>query len=81
MDNTGNIGSLSSEQLATTAASVVFYNVASPGNSFKNLKAGVTTRYGEEPANSTSIIVGKFIKSLKVRLRKAGKPKGPSMQE
>lgn len=58
-------------------ASVVFYNVTSPGNSFKNLRAGSTTRYGEEPANSTSIIVGKFIKSLKVRLRKAGNPKGP----
>ena len=51
--------------------------MTSPGNSFKNLRAGSTTRYGEEPANSTSIIVGKFIKSLKVRLRKAGNPKGP----
>ena len=78
VDNAGNIGPLSTEQPGTTnTASVVFYNVTSPGNSFKNLKAGSTTRYGEEPANSTSIIVGKFIKSLKVRLRKAGNPKGP----
>ena len=78
MDNTGNIGPLSLEQPGTTlTASAIFYNVTSPGNSFKNLRAGSTTRYGEEPANSTSIIVGKFIKSLKVRLRKAGNPKGP----
>jgi fibronectin type 3 domain-containing protein len=76
VDTSGNIGPLSLEQSGTTPFNPVFYNVASPGNSIQNLKSGSVTRYGEEPSGPTSLLVGKPIRSLKVRLRKKGNPSG-----
>jgi Fibronectin type III domain len=77
VDNAGNIGTLSSEQSGTTI-NPIFYNVAPPGDGYAILKGGIgsTVRYGEEPLGSNSLLVGKSIKSLKVRLRKRGTPSG-----
>ena len=76
MDTAGNIGPLSAEQSGFTPTNPVFYNVAPPGNSSQNLKSGGATRYGEEPATSASALVGKSIRTLKVRMRKKGNPSG-----
>ena len=40
------------------------------------LNVGGSTRYGEEAINASSTLVGKSLKSWKVRLRKAGNPSG-----
>ena len=53
-----------------------FYNVSIPGNKAAALNVGGSTRYGEEALNASSIIVGKSLKSWKVRLRKSGTPSG-----
>ena len=53
-----------------------FYNVSIPGNKAAALNVGGSTRYGEEALNASSTLVGKSLKSLKVRLRKAGNPSG-----
>ena len=60
----------------TTPTNPVFYNVVPPGNSSQNLRSGSATRYGEEPATSASVLVGKSIRTLKVRMRKKGNPSG-----
>ena len=76
VDTSGNIGPLSTEVSGTTPTNPVFYNVVPPGNSSQNLKSGGATRYGEEPATSASVLVGKSIRTLKVRMRKKGNPSG-----
>ena len=50
--------------------------MAIPGNKAAVINTGVTTRYGEEALNASSILVGKSLKSWKVRLRKSGTPSG-----
>ena len=75
VDTSGNIGILSDEFSATTLTQV-FYEVAIPGNKAAVINTGVTTRYGEEALNASSILVGKSLKSWKVRLRKSGTPSG-----
>jgi hypothetical protein len=79
VDAAGNIGALSSEVPATTSPATgtnIFYNVAIPGNSFLALNTGGNVRLGEEAGTASSILVGKSLKSWKVRLRKTGSPSG-----
>jgi len=76
VDTSGNIGPLSTEVSGTTPTNPIFYNVTPPGNSSQNLRSGGATRYGEEPATSASVLVGKSIRTLKVRMRKKGNPSG-----
>ena len=77
VDNAGNIGTLSSE-ISGTTSNPAFYNVPGPADSYAILRGspGDTIRYGEEPANTNSLLIGKRIKTLKVRLRKRGSPSG-----
>jgi len=76
-DNSGNIGPLSTEVSGTTTqTSPVFYNVAIPGDGFAGLQAGSSVRYGEEVNTSSSLLVGKSLKTWKVRLRKRNTPSG-----
>jgi fibronectin type 3 domain-containing protein len=77
VDTSQNKGSISDEVSATTLTQV-FYDVPIPGNAAGALKNGSpsTTRFGEEAFNLSSILVGKSLKSWKVRLRKAGTPSG-----
>ena len=37
----------------------------------------ISTRYGEEALNASSALIGKSLKSWKIRLRKSGIPSGP----
>src|SRR4029079_1962972 len=79
VDNAGNIGPYSSpDQSATTAAAVnpVFYNVAIPGNGYGAMNSGGSVRYGEEANTASSLLIGKSLKTWKVRLRKRGTPSG-----
>jgi hypothetical protein len=55
----------------------ILYNVLTPGNAEVAMKAGGYTRLGEEAFTSSSVLVGKKLKSWKVHLRKSGKPSGP----
>ena len=65
-------------QSTTSAATgtTIFYNVAIPGNSFLALNTGGNVRLGEEAGTASSLLVGKSLKSWKVRLRKTGSPSG-----
>ena len=74
VDTSANIGILSDEASATVGT--IFYNVSIPGNKAAALNVGGSTRYGEEALNASSTLVGKSLKSWKVRLRKAGNPSG-----
>jgi fibronectin type 3 domain-containing protein len=76
VDTAGNIGPLSAERSGTTLTNTVFYDVAIPGNSEGNLSSNQQQRYGEEANTASSILVGKSLKSWKVRLRKTGSPSG-----
>jgi fibronectin type 3 domain-containing protein len=76
VDTAGNIGPLSSERSGMTLASTVFYNVAIPGNAEGNLSSNQQQRFGEEANTASSVLVGKSLKSWKVRLRKTGNPSG-----
>jgi hypothetical protein len=77
VDNSGNIGPLSGESSGTTATvNPIFYNVAIPGNGYGGLYAGGSVRYGEEANTVSSLLVGKSLKTWKVRLRKRGTPSG-----
>jgi hypothetical protein len=77
VDTTGNIGPLSTESSGTTASgAVIFYNVTIPGNSSGELRTGGNIRAGEEANTVSSLIIGKSLKSWKVRLRKRGSPSG-----
>jgi fibronectin type 3 domain-containing protein len=76
-DTSGNIGTLSDEKSGTTPTQI-FYDVPIPGTTAGAMKnsSPSTTRFGEEAFNVSSILVGKSLKSWKVRLRKAGTPSG-----
>jgi hypothetical protein len=77
VDTTGNIGILSTESSGTTASgAVIFYNVPIPGDGFAGLQAGSSIRYGEEANTVSSLLVGKSLKTWKVRLRKRTNPSG-----
>ena len=54
----------------------VFYNVSSPGNAAGPIYAGSSTRYGEEARVSSSVLVGKSLKILKVRLKRSASASG-----
>lgn len=56
--------------------SEIFYNVAAPGNAVGALYSGASTRYGEEARVASSVIVGKPLSTLSVRLRRAASPSG-----
>jgi hypothetical protein len=75
VDTSGNIGNLSDERSATTLTPI-FYDVAIPGNTGAALNSSSSLRYGEEAQTSSSVLIGKSIKSWKVRLRKSGTPSG-----
>jgi hypothetical protein len=75
VDTSGNIGILSDEGSGTTL-DTIFYNVTIPGNSSGELKAGGNIRAGEEANTVSSLIIGKSLKSWKIRLRKRGSPSG-----
>ena len=79
VDTSGNIGNISNEASGTTATSgVVIYDVAIPGSKVAALNTGGTAiRFGEEAFTASSVIVGKSIKTWKVRLKKAATPSGP----
>ena len=47
-----------------------------PGDGFAGLQAGSSLRYGIEANTVSSLIVGKSLKTWKVRLRKRGAPSG-----
>jgi hypothetical protein len=49
--------------------------VPSPGDAAGPIYAGSNTRYGEE-ARASSILIGRSLKTLKVRLRKSGSASG-----
>jgi hypothetical protein len=53
-----------------------FYSVPIPGNAAAALYSGASVRFGEEAFNSLSKLIGKSLKSWKVRLRKTGTPTG-----
>ena len=78
VDTSGNKGNVSDEISATTLTQV-FYNVAIPGNTSRaalNNSATGSIRYGEEALTASSMLVGKSLKSWKVRLRRSGSPLG-----
>ncbi len=53
----------------------VFYNVPAPGDAVGAIYTGSSIRYGEE-ARTSSVLIDKSLKTLTVRLRKAGSPSG-----
>ena len=75
VDNAANIGILSDESAAIVGS--IFYNVSIPGNKASALNTGASVRLGEEAFNASSVLVGKHLRSWKVRLKKAGTPSGP----
>ena len=76
VDTAGNIGILSDETSATAGG--IFYDVPIPGDKpgGAGLGSGTSLRFGEEALNSSSAIVGKRLRSWKVRLKKTGTPSG-----
>jgi Domain of unknown function (DUF1929)/Fibronectin type III domain len=78
VDRSGNIGALSTEASGTTntTTTTIFYNVAIPGNSSVELRSGANVRGGEEAATASSLLIGKSLKSWKVRLRRRSNPSG-----
>ena len=74
VDTSGNKSNVSDEISATTLTQI-FYNVTIPGNTTGPLSPTTSIRYGEEAAAS-SLLVGKSLKSWKVRLKKTGTPSG-----
>ena len=74
VDTSANIGVLSDERSAI--AGTIFYNVSIPGNKASAMNTGASVRLGEEAFNSSSVLVGKRLRSWKVRLKKAGTPSG-----
>jgi hypothetical protein len=79
VDAAGNIGLPSSESSATTTGGgggTVFYNVVYPGNAYSALGSGLNIRAGEQAATISSLLVGKSLRSWKVRLRRRGTPSG-----
>ena len=77
VDHAGNIGPLSAENSGTTAAGdPVIYSVPIPGDGFGVLEPGNALRFGEEVNTASSLLVGKSLKTWKVRLRKRNSPSG-----
>ena len=76
VDNTGNIGILSDETSATPGG--IFYDVPIPGDKpgGAGLGSGTSLRFGEEAFNASSIIVGKRLRSWKIRLKKLERHQG-----
>ena len=74
VDTSANIGVLSDERSAIAGA--IFYNVSIPGNKASAMNTGASVRFGEEAFNASSVLVGKRLRSWKVRLKKAGTPSG-----
>ena len=74
VDTSANIGILSDERSAIAGA--IFYNVSIPGNKASAMNTGASVRFGEEAFNASSVLVGKRLRSWKVRLKKAGTPSG-----
>jgi fibronectin type 3 domain-containing protein len=77
VDTAGNMGNTSDEKSGTTLTEI-FYDVPIPGNvtAGAGLHSTLSTRYGIEANGPTSMLVGKPLKSWKVRLRKSGTPSG-----
>ena len=77
VDTAGNIGNVSDEKSGTTFTQI-FYNVPIPGNSTGGgvLNPTLSIRYGIEAYSSNSMLIGKSLKSWKVRLKKSGTPAG-----
>ena len=75
VDTSANIGVLSDESVAIVGS--IFYNVSIPGNKASALNTGASVRLGEEAFNASSVLVGKHLRSWKVRLKKGGTPAGP----
>ena len=74
VDSSANIGVLSDEGSAIAGA--IFYNVSIPGNKASAMNTGASVRLGEEAFNASSVLVGKHLRSWKVRLKKTGTPSG-----
>jgi chitodextrinase len=78
VDTTGNMGNVSDEKSGTTFTQI-FYTVPIPGNAagaaLNNTSTG-SLRYGVEAFGTSSILIGKLLKSWKVRLRRSGTPSG-----
>ena len=75
VDTSGNISPLSIENSGTTASvNPIFYSVAIPGNGYGAMNSGGSVRYGEEANTASSLLIGKSLKTWKVRLRKRGTP-------
>jgi hypothetical protein len=75
VDTAGNKGNASDEKSGTTLTQI-FYNVPIPGNSAGGgLHSTLSIRYGID-VTSTSTLIGKSLKSWKVRLRRSGTPAG-----
>jgi fibronectin type 3 domain-containing protein len=77
VDTAGNIGNVSDEKSGTTPIRI-FYNVPIPGNvaAGAGLHSSLSIRYGIEVNTSASLLVGKSLKSWKVRLKKSNTPSG-----
>jgi hypothetical protein len=54
----------------------IFYDVPAPGDAAGPIYTGSSTRYGEEARTSSSVLVGKSLKTWKVRLMKGGSASG-----
>ena len=79
VDTSGNKGIVSDEKSGTTLTQI-FYNVPIPGNvaGGAGLHSTLSIRYGIEVNTPTSQLIGKSLKSWKVRLKKSGTPSGTS---
>jgi hypothetical protein len=53
----------------------IFYDVPSPGDAAGPIYAGSNTRYGEE-ARTSSVLIGRSLKTWKVRLRRSASASG-----
>ncbi|HKU50442.1 MAG TPA: galactose oxidase-like domain-containing protein, partial [Nitrososphaera sp.] len=74
-------GTMSSEGTTSgdgggTGTPNVIYDVPAPGNAVGPIYSGTSIRYGEEARNSSSSLVGRSLRTWKVRLRKVGSPTG-----
>ena len=54
----------------------IFYDVPIPGNKSIALNSGGTTKFGEAALTASSALIGKHLRTWKVRLKKLGSPSG-----
>jgi hypothetical protein len=59
-----------------TGTAEVFYDVPGPGDANGPIYTGSSIRYGEEARTSSSVLVGKSLKTWKVRLRRSSSASG-----